>query len=149
MSIWTDGTPSANLANNPEKCYMYQMNDPLLNPELSAMQRQELELLSFVRRLLWTMQGEISSNIRQIVVWRTESVFVTHVTLHEDRAYDRENVAGWKYTCEDEEAFRDKADMRIEICPRPHVAPSPPSSIPLADCVAIYAECTVVGNLEM
>ncbi len=148
MSILTDWTPAANPSKSLEKCCMYQTNDPLLNPQLSAMQRQELELLSFVRRLLWTMQGEISSNIRRIVVWRTESVFVTHVTLHEDRPYDRENVAGWKYTCEDEEAFRGKADMRVEICPRPHLAPPPPSSIPLADCIAIYLECTVIENSQ-
>lgn len=122
---------------------MCPTNDPPLNQQLDTMLRRDIELLSFVRKLLWAMLGEISSNVRQIRVWRAEDKFVTHVTLHEDRAYDRECATGWQYHCEDEECFRDKVDMRIEICPRPLVAPPPPASIPLVDCVPIYIECVV------
>lgn len=126
---------------------MYRTNDPLLQQQLNAMQKRELELLSFVRRLLWAMLGEISSNIRTIVVWREESVFVTHVTLHEERAYDRENASGWKFVCEDEEDYRDRIDLRIDICPRPQATPQPPASVPLADCIAIYVECVADKEL--
>jgi hypothetical protein len=127
---------------------MYRTNAPLLDQQLNTLQRRELELLSFVRRLLWTMLGEISSNVRQILVWREEQMFVTHVTLHEDRLYDRENAGGWQYVCEDEEIFRDRIDMRIEVCPRPQVAPPAPASIPLVDCVAVYVECVVSDPSE-
>lgn len=120
---------------------MDRPNDLLLDQQLDTMRRRELELLSFVRKLLWAMLGEISSNVRQTLVWRTEDKLVTHVTLHEDRAYDRECAGGWQYLCEDEECFRDKVDMQIETCARPRVAPSSPANIPLVDCVAVYLEC--------